>query len=349
MSANVHTLSPARTSAATPLLRFLAGEFAEDVARVWRAPFGDFYALPAPRRHAAAIALAQLAVVHLNDADIRRRLAFERDVDVARLMVGDLSRGFMRALAKAGEQLWAHDQYGTFLALFADPMANAVLRHMRAIEPAGFMPLALLPAPLRLAPIVRAVESENAARDLGRAFRLAVRMRRPGSEARLARKWSAGGDADALFRRAAADLMPDEFHPPSPAPRLGLPFVRITRRAQLEKTALEFRNCLADQAGRIAEGRMAVYIWRSELPAVVALNWDAAGWRLSEAKGPANADLPEDMLRDLVRVLEPHGVRTGPSLESIASTLYSRARGDQDYRPPNPGFVEQLELGDLWS
>ncbi len=349
MSANVHMLAPARSTAVTPLLRFLTGEFAEDVSRVWRAPFGDFYALPAPRRHAAAIALAQLSRTRLDDADIRRRMAFEKDVIIARLLVGDLSRGLMKALAKAGEQLWSYRQYETFLSLFEEPMANAVLRHMKEIEPTAFMPLALLPAPLRLAPLVRVVESENAARDLNRAFRLAVRMRQPGVEARIARKWAAGGDANAIFRRAAQDLMPDVFQPPTPAPRLGLPFTRIVRRSQLEKAGQEFRNCLADQAGRLAEGRMAIYIWQAEQVGVVALNWDAAGWRLSEAKGYANAELPEQQLRDLVRILDAHGVRTGPSLDSIQSSLYAHARGDTDYRPVNPDFVEQLDLGDLWT
>ncbi len=349
MSAKIHMLAPARSEAVTPLLKFLAGEFAVDVTRVWRAPFGEFYTLPSPRRHAAAIALSGLCRHPMDDAELRRRLAFERDNVLGRLLVGDLSRGFMRALSKAGEQLWSRRQYVEFLSLFGEPMANEVLRHMKVVEPASFMPLALLPAPLRLAPIVRVVKDEYAARDLGRAFHLAVRMRQSGCEARLARKWGAGGDAGAVFRRAVVDLMPDEFRPPSPAPRIGLPFVRISRRAQLEKVALEFRNCLAEQAGRIAEGRMAVYVWRADVPAAIALNWDAAGWRLSEAKGYGNEELEEDQLRDLVRILAAHGVRTGPSVESLVSALHSHARGDPHYRMHEPDFVEQLELGDLWS
>lgn len=349
MSAKVHMLAPARSEAVTPLLRFLAGEFAQDVSRVWRAPFGDFYTLPSPRRHAAAIALAGLAREVLDEVELRRRLAFERDTVIGQMLVGDLARGFMRSLAKAGEQLWSRRQYVEFLDLFGEPMANEVLRHMQVIEPAHFMPLALLPAPLRQASIVRVTGSEHAARDLGRAFRLAVRMRQPGYEARLARKWGAGGERHTVFQRAIADLMPDEFRPPSPAPRIGLPFIRIVRRAQLEQVAREFRNCLADQAGRIAEGRMAVYIWRTEPAAAIALNWDAAGWRLSEAKGHANAELEEAQLRDLVRILDGHGVRVGPSVDSLIGSLHSHGRGDPVYRPQNPDFAELLELGDLWS
>ena len=349
MSAKVHMLAPARSEAVTPLLKFLAGEFAEDVSRVWRAPFGEFYTLPSPRRHAAAIALAGLSRRALDDAELRRQLAFERDPLIAKMLVGELARGFMRSLAKAGEQLWSRREYVEFLDLFSEPMANEVLRHMKVVEPAYFMPLALLPAPLRLAPIVRVVKTEHAARDLGRAFQLAVRMRQSGCEARLARKWGAGGEAHTLFARATADLMPDEFRPPSPAPRLGVPFMRIVRRAQLEKVGREFRNCLADQAGRIAEGRMAVYIWRTQPAAAIALNWDAAGWRLAEAKGHANVDLEEDQLRDLVRIIGRHGVRTGPSVESLVGALHSHARGDPVYRTPEPDFGELLELGDLWS
>jgi hypothetical protein len=123
----------------------------------------------------------------------------------------------------------------------------------------------------------------------------------------------------------------------------------VTSRKQLEQLALEFRNCLADHAARIAEGRMAVYVWRGEPAAAIALNWDAAGWRLAEAKAADNIDLDEAQLRELVRVLEARGVRTGPSLQNLSSRLDDYASGTTYVAPLGPGFIDQLALGDLWT
>jgi hypothetical protein len=152
----------------------------------------------------------------------------------------------------------------------------------------------------------------------------------------------------AVFSRAMEDLTPDAFRPPQPAPKLPEPFIRITTRKELEATALEFRNCLGDHAPRIAEGRMAVFVWRGAVSAAVALNQDPAGWRLAEAKGVDNADLDEALLRDFVRLVDIHGVRTGPSVQALVTRLDDHVSGHQLYRP-GAGWVEQLVLGDLWS
>ncbi len=349
MVAQIFTRAPHRARTATPLLAFIAGEFADAIAMAWPAPHGEFFAMPSARRHAAAIALAGLARREMAPGELRRLVEFGRDAVVAEAIAGDLAQGLMRALAKAGETLWAARDYRVFLGLLAEPMANEVLRHLDSVRPAAFAPIAALPAALRMATIVRILPSEAAAAELGRAFALAVRMRQPDAGARIARRWGAGGDTAAVFRRAQEDLTPDSFRPADPAPALAHPFARVTSRKILDQVALEFRNCLAEHAIRIAEGRMAVYVWRGETAAAVALNWDAAGWRLSEAKAPDNIDLEEAELRELVRVLESRGVRTGPSVQSLNSRLDDYASGTSYCHPLGPSFIEQLALGDLWS
>lgn len=349
MVAQFFTRPHARTQTATPLLAFVAGDFADVVARVWPAPHGEFFALPAARRHAAAIVLAGLSRQQVAAGDLRRLVEFSRDAAVAETLAGDLAPGLMRALAKSGELLWRREEYEVFLELLAEPMSNEVLRHLDEVRPAAFAPIAALPPALRSAPVVRVLPSQAAAADLARAFDLAVRMRQPSEAARIARRWGAGGDVHAVFRRAQEDLTPDAFRGPDPAPALQAPFVRVTSRKQLEATALEFRNCLADHAARISEGRMAVYVWRVEPAAAVALNWDAAGWRLAEAKAADNADLDEFQLRELARILVERGVRTGPSVQSVSHRLDDYANGTSYMTAPGTGFVEQLALGDLWS
>lgn len=341
--------APERAGAATPLLRFIAGDFADAVAHVWRAPHAEFFALPAARRHAAAIALAGLGKTAPGPGELRRLVEFARDADVAAVVAGDRGTGLMRALSKAGETLWGVEDYHTFLDLLGDGMANEVLRHMDEVRPDRFAPLAALPTALRVTPIVRVLASEMAARDLALAFHVALQARGEGAGPRIARRWASGGDVRAVFSRAMEDLVPEAFRPVEPAPRMPDDFVRIVSRKQLEQIALEFRNCLAEHAVRIAEGRMAVFVWRESVPAAVALSWDAAGWRLAEAKAADNADLGEARLRALADILAARRVRMGPSVQTLTSRLDDHAHGTSYAGHPGPGFVEQLSLGDLWS
>ena len=347
MVAQFFTRPQTRSHTATPLLAFIAGDFADAIAQVWPAPHGEFFALPAARRHAAAIMLAGLAHREIPHGELRRLVEFQRDAVVAEALVGDAVQGLMRSLAKAGETLWRQLDYRMFLGLLSEPMAAEALRHLDEVRPVFFAPIAALPPALRMAAIVRVLPSQAGAADLARAFQLAVRMRQPDAAARIARRWGAGGDTATVFRRAQEDLMPDAFRAPDPA--LAAPFVRVTSRKQLEQMALEFRNCLADHAARIAEGRMAVYAWRVEPAAAIALNWDAAGWRLAEAKAADNLDLEERQLRELVRILEVRGVRTGPSLQNLTSRLDDHAGATSYISPLGHGFVDQLALGDLWT
>src|SRR5262245_11447900 len=80
---------PAEAREASPLLAFIAGEFAADVARLWRAPHGDFFALPAARRHAAAIGLAGLSRTPISENELRRLVTFARDIELAAILVGE--------------------------------------------------------------------------------------------------------------------------------------------------------------------------------------------------------------------------------------------------------------------
>ena len=349
MVAQLFNRAPQRARTATPLLAFIAGEFADVIARLWPAPHGEFFALPAARRHAAAIAIAGLSRHPVPDAELRRLVEFQRDAIVADTLAGEFATGLMRALSKSGETLWARKDYEIFMGLLADPMANEVLRHLDDVRPDVFAPIAALPPALRMATIVRVLPSVAAAADLGRAFQLAVMMREPDSGARIARRWGSGGDTRAIFVRAYEDMTPEVFRAADPLPALEAPFVRISNRKQLEDVAREFRNCLADHGGRIAEGKMAAYVWRAEPLAAIAFSRDAAGWRLCEAKAPDNVDLDERFLRELVSRLQRVGIRTGASVQSVMSRIDDWANGNAYPRAESTGFVDQLTLGDLWS
>ena len=53
---------------ATPLLRFIAQDHADRIAKVWPAPHAGFLTLPTARRHAAAMLVNNLG----NDSDAPR-------------------------------------------------------------------------------------------------------------------------------------------------------------------------------------------------------------------------------------------------------------------------------------
>ena len=339
-----------KAGAAMPLLCFLAGAEAETIARIWPKPHAGFFALPAARRHAAALFLTGLAAdVPSGDAELRTWVTHARDAELGRRLMGNAAPGLMKLLARIGEVFWERADYARLLILFAEPMATRVLRHMPHLTREAMAPIAVLPAPLRAPGIINALPCIHAAEDLARAFDLAVSIRGETKARNIAARWTRAKDAEKLFAMAIDDLAPDVFRPPEPVPELPVPFERVATRKTLEATAIAFRNCLRDFTGDIANGRMAIFIWHGEPEAAVALNWDAAGWRLAEAEAAGNEALEEAPLREIIRMVELEGGRPGPAVRVIRDRLDRYRSGYKCHDPVGTGFIARLELGDLWN
>ncbi len=330
----------------TPLLAFLAGPHSQAIARLWPAPHERFLALPAARRHAAAILLAR----EPSDlAEVAHAVEFARDGDLAARLTPEPQPGLMKALGKLGETHWSAAGYDRFLELFADPRANTVLRHMGDIRPEQLELIYTLPPHLREARIVENVPTRAAARDLALAFSLALRIHADQREADLAGRWIRAKRTAALFDMAQDSLHPATFGVPTPAPVLPSPFEAVTNAARLKAIALEFHNCLRDFSYELAHGRMAVYVWRALPNLAVALRWDPAGWRLAEAEAKANAEAPEEALREVVAAVEAAGVRTGPAVATVQRRLGAWGAGNGHNLPEiGDRWIDRLELGDLW-
>ncbi|MEL6661376.1 MAG: hypothetical protein AAFR33_00140 [Pseudomonadota bacterium] len=333
-----------KSSGATPLLQFLAGPHAGAIASVWPAPHRDFLALPAARRHAAAILLSH------GERDLAGLAAMvERHKDAAlarRLSRSDDHAGLMKALGRMGETLWRRDQYDRFLDMFAQPAANRVLRHMADIRPGQLAIVYALPVSLHEARVVAMVPSVQAARDLGLAFALVERIHGPKTLGRLVKALVKAEDTVRLFSKAADALVAEEFNAPLPPPELPEPFVAVRRASAIDRVALEFKNCLRDFKHDMVLGRMAAYVWKGQPEVVLALRWDPAGWRLAEAEVHANGEAPEEALREIVRALAVVDVRTGPSAFTLGHRLRRHPHGDQER--VGDTWREQLELGELW-
>lgn len=344
--------APARLLKGTrvdPLLGFLAGEHAAALAQLWPAPHAGFYALPTARRHAAAIMTAGLASdAPVDEARMVRMLERERDNRLAAILAGEPAPGLMKAMAKMGEQLWSRDDYARFLDLFAEPEAGRALRHMGNIRPGKFAVMLALPDVLRQPKVLENVTTVPAARNLRAAFDLAVASGGGGAAMRLTERWGRAKDRATLFKMAAEDLFPEEFVPLRPRPVLPLPFEAVTSRKQLAEVALQFENCLRDFASDVGHGRMAVYVWRGNPNAAVALCHDAAGWRLAEAKIKGNGDVPEPELRQIVDTARKAGVRTGQALNILAGWLERHAGGGENHEAACDCYRCNLALGELW-
>lgn len=334
---------------ATPLLTYLTGEHAGAIAAVWPAPHEAFLALPAARRHAAAIVLADRDLEAESAHYIRHLVERQRDSVLARKILPDGdTAGLIKAMRKMGEGLWQAEEYERFLNLFREPNANRALRHLPTLRPGQLWPMAELPAALREAKILRFVDRRSAAYDLGLAFRLALAMRDVSEGRRLVERWQRADNRYRLFQMAIEDLTPDRFIPASGPPSLPKAYRQILTRSDLEATALRFQNCLKDFVGELAVGRMAVYVRGGAQEIALALTRDAAGWRLAEAEGRANQELSEETLRELIADLAAVGVRTGPPIKVLIYRLGDHGRDEPGERGPQPNWRDRLELGELW-
>lgn len=334
----------------TPLLAFLAGGHAAAIARIWPAPHEDFLALPAARRHAAAILAGRSAHAGPHIAWMVERA---RDADLAAELFGrDPPGGLMKAFGRLGEVLWRGEDYVRFLDLFGEPAACILIRHMKALRPETLGTIAALPPPLRQASIVTLLGTDDlAVADLAAAFAVALRIRGAAAGPGIAQRLGRAASPGALFGMARDVIQPPDFGPGGAAPVLPAPFQPVRQMEALSKTALEFRNCLRDFVADLAAGRMAVYVWRGEGgPAAVALRLDPAGWRLAEARGRDNLDLPDEALMAIVTAVQVAGVRTGESWGWLHRRLEDRAYDAPAAPGPVPAadWRARLGLGNIW-
>lgn len=338
-----------RSGGVTPLLGYLAGEHSKRIASVWPAPHSGFLALPAARRHAAAILLER----NRTDEGAIRAVEFARDADVARLLLeGDAPGGLMRVLSRMGEALWTGAEYALLLALFSEEDVAQILRHADEVRPQRLRMIERLPARLRRTLIIaHTPDTPGAVEDLAEAFRLAVRMCGRDAADAIAERWNRAATSQRLFDMAAEDLQPTHFGSMLSPPDLPPAFFRVADRKTLEQVSLEFRNCLRDFTSDIAAGHMAVYVLRDGVErAVLALRRDTAGWRLAEARGKDNADLQDDTLRFIVDAVERAGARTGESSWILARRLHEHVchRCGPAHAPVRETWRDQLMLGSLW-
>ncbi|MFN7056347.1 hypothetical protein [Hyphomonas sp.] len=334
----------------TSLLAFLAGDHAAAIARIWPSPHEDFLALPAPRRHAAAMLLARGDIPSSEVAALAMRA---RRAEIAEAVFGgEAPAGLMRAVSRMGEVLWRAEDYARFLRLFAEEEACLLIRHTKVLDPAALARIEALPPPLRQPAILGCLGADEAAMaDIVAAWAMALRIRGAAAAPAIAQRFGRAASAAALFEMARQEMQPQAFCAECPSPDLLAPFEAVRSLDALSMIAHEFRNCLREFVADIASGRMAVHVWRGEGgPAAVALRRDPGGWRLAEARGVGNADLADAPLRAIIKAVEGAGVRTGESWNWLYRRIEDRACEAAPLPLPDEvsDWRRALFLGNYW-
>ena len=335
-----------RAAEPTPLLTYLAGDFASDVANVWPAPHDGFFALPAGRRHAAALLLRTHVPASAEEKqDLVDRVTYWRDRDLAQLIAGQAKGNFMHLLGKLGEVLWSSEDYTGLLNMQARYEIAYKLRHTAYVTPLTMRLAALLPDVFVRPKILGAITDQSCAEDVIEAVRL---VRRGASEPelkRLAGNMAKGQTAGKVFDLLGAALLPEVFQPLIAVPRLGDQFIPVTTRKQLKAVALEFKNCLRDYESELASGENAVFVWTGMDKAVLSLTREAMGWALEEARLVGNKPLPPAVLLSLVGELMADGVWVGTTRVDLKRRLHGHGCADcgAPTYPPYPDWRGELK------
>ena len=314
-------LRPAHFVEISPLLSFLAGEFAGRVAERWPAPHAVFLTATAPRRHLVCLALASAGDANSPDLDRLLHAPLRRAI---RLALDRRPAGLARAIGRIGETAWTAQDYLRLIDRLEEPHAAKVLRHAADITPDAVRALCLLPAPLLrvglggldLTPDQSAIIAEGCAALAEHAD--------PEVWCSAPLRWAGAATSRALLEHIREDLTPE-----LPAPPLTgtVRLVPLTTRAAIRDAALRYRNCLRGQIRNAAGGWSAFFEWREEPGAIVEIDRDTLfGWRLDEARLPGNKPVPEPLRSEILAELRQMGVHVGRSDWELDNALEAAAK-----------------------
>lgn len=322
-----------RAAEPTPTLRYLAGEHAERVARLWAPPHGVYLEMPAQRRHLTHFVLALGAFAEADAHALSLSLEGDRADVVARRFIGDPPVGFVKALSRLGEAAWAGVDYLRLYLLFADEGAAAVLLQTAEITTEIVRAIDRMPHALRVHAVARHLLAVGAADALGDAWRALFAVRGEVAAAAAVARWARATSAERLFAMAAQDLAPQRFDP-APFP-VHPDMRRLGGTTALEEAGRRFRNCLATYGDRAALGTVALYEWAGPPPGAFAFVRDGFfGWRLEEARGVSNVVFDADGRAAAIAAVEAAGVRVGRSSADLQSALRKLAGLDHDWINP---------------
>lgn len=306
----------------TPLLRKLAGEFADRIARLWPAPHGAFLVASAERRHLICLAL----IGREPTAAALEPALTAPTKEAIRALLADAPEGLERALRRMGEEAWPEAAYRQLLVVLADPFRARIVNHAQALDPESVVGTANLPSVVARACGGRLKVGEAQARLLCEAFEAVVRRVGPERAEAVAARWGRAGSVKQLFEWAAEDILSDVPTPPFPTAE-GLKL--LATKGEIREAAIRYRNCLRSYLAEAVSGESVFFEWLGPPAAIVQVSRDPVfGWRLSEVRGHNNETVAAEYRPAILSALRSMGVGIGPSHWSLTNALEQAGRGN---------------------
>lgn len=305
----------------SPLLRQLAGDFADRIGQLWPRPHAEFLTASTGQRHLVCLGLTLEAPTESVRAVLSHPL--KRGL---RGVLPEPPAGLVRALEHMGETAWSNGGYRQLLALLASPETAKVLHHAPVIDEDLVSSLAAFPAHLLQAGVV-GLRLKPAQSQLLRDIWQAV-VARDGPEAgqRLAAKLRAVRSARQAFTILREALSTEVPPPPFPGTERLRP---LASKAAMLDAADRYENCVANYVIPAAEGWTAFYEWRGSPSAVIELRRDNLfGWRLEQVRLKGNEEMEEADRPALIAELEAMGVHVGRTLSMLQGATWQAARGN---------------------
>ncbi len=312
---------PAQTAEPSPLLSFLAGEFASVIARHWPAPHAVFLTATAARRHLLCLGLAHGEGEDRAASELLLHAPLKRAIGLA---LGSARPGLARALGRLGETAWSGSDYRRLTDLLADSHSGKVLRHARVITPAKVQALCRLPGALVKAGLGRLELTPDQAAVIAEACEALANHADPQAWSSAPLRWSGAATPAALLALVREDLEPDVAAPPSPGTARLVP---LTTRAAIRDAAMRYRNCLRGQIRHAVGGWSAYYEWTGEPGAIVEIHRDPLfGWRFDQARIAGNEPVPEPLRGEIIADLRDMGVYLGRANWELDEALEEAAK-----------------------
>lgn len=216
--------------------------------------------------------------------------------------------GLRAALGRAGSVPHSKRYYGYLHALHnskARPEMSRVLKSLECTGPKALRIARALPAAVRTGTLVRAIESEDVARDLAHLIRLmgGAGVDRPAMLTGLATAEDMNS-VRAWARRWAfrVDL------PAHPLPA-SINYTPVCRAEDLHKLANRFRNCARNYLVDALDGKSAfASVAGGARSAVAHLIFERGQWWLEDIYGPRNAAPDEGLVKIALSHLAEHNV-----------------------------------------
>ena len=282
--------------------------------------FRELMKISPVRMHVAALALA-----HMRGEVTPEACAFVLTTPQKQLfatLFGYRPVGLGRALGRLPGRVLPAQTYRYLVDLLGHPVIAKYLHHVASIDETTLTTLHRLPPVLRTNGIMKLLSQLDGFETLVDGLHLlATRSARSFDD--IAGRISSLDQPDQIAGaiKALAEGLP---LPDTLPPQIIGPFRRLDSSGEIRSLAEAWQNCLADCVCGVNDGTYAVYVSDPDQAVSLVCRYGRLGWFLAQTKGPANADLNQDRLRQVHATFREAGIPIGSNSSAVRSILLRR-------------------------